>query len=239
MIKSSPSLNVTECSLLALVISTVPNFYDIIRMTVFPPRASFQRTYRVATTALMSRGKWEHPTPCWPRSSTATALCRLRRRFQSLCAHPELPYSGAGFRSIQLLPDHLTNHHKNQPIWKDTSSERIFLIHFLKCNFTEFLNLNSELQHQIATWTTQGTQAKGKYYPTGANLPMLQPSIYQIILQNTTFKWRCQIWKYIWFSDHLFSILIKLPTLDLVFLFFNTFIPWFFDHGIWTSTFIP
>ena len=152
MIKSRPSLNVTECSLLALVISTVPNFCDIIRMTVFPPRASFQRTYHVATTALMSWGKWEHPTPCWPRFSTATALCRLRRRFQPLCAHPELPYSGAGFRAIQLLSDHLANHHKNQPIWKDTS-ERIFLIHLLKCNFTEFLNLNSdsELQHQIAT----------------------------------------------------------------------------------------
>ena len=55
--------------------------------------------------------------------------------------------------SLQLLTDHLTNRHKTQPVWKDTSSERIFLIHFLKCNSTEFLNLNSdsELRHQIAT----------------------------------------------------------------------------------------
>lgn len=154
MIKSSPSLNVTECSFLALVISTVPNFCDIIRMTVFPPRASFQRTHGVATTALVSRGRWEHPTPRWPLPSTPPALRRLRRPFHlTVCIQGFLTQPGAGFRPLQLLTDHLTSRHKNQPIWKDTSSERIFLIHFLKCNSTEFLNLNSdsELQHQIAT----------------------------------------------------------------------------------------
>ena len=121
MIKSRPSLNVTECSLLALVISTVPNFCDIIRMTVFPPRASFQRTYHVATTALMSWG-----------SGSIQHHADLASAQQLLCAG-----SGGGFSLSVHIQSFLTQELVSVPFsyfqitWPTTTktslSERILL----------------------------------------------------------------------------------------------------------------
>lgn len=48
-----------ECSSLASVMGMVPDFCDIIRMTVSPHRASFQGTYCVARS-LIPLGRWEH-----------------------------------------------------------------------------------------------------------------------------------------------------------------------------------
>lgn len=106
--------NVTHCSmwwslLLALVISTVLNCCDIIRMTVSPPRASFQGTQCVAT-ALISRemgARTEYHavlTPASRRLCAGPEWTLPPRR-----AHPQFPHSEVAFSSVQLLTSQLTN----------------------------------------------------------------------------------------------------------------------------------
>ena len=157
MNKSNPPLCVTECSLLTFI--TVPNFCDIIRMTVFPPRASFQRTYCVAI-ALISLGRREHtPNTTLTSSSTTAALRRLTDEASaSPCTsrvsllRSWFPFLSATYRP----PDQRSQEPANLLFWKDTC---FFLIYCLKCNFTELLNLNSdsELQHQISAEVKQAT----------------------------------------------------------------------------------
>lgn len=137
----------THQYLMALVINTVPNFYDIIRMPVSLPRASFQRKI---SGEMGAHAQHHNDLP----STTAALHRRIGEASASMCTS----CSGSSFCSTQVAthrPPHppvTTTSHPLMP-------ERIRYSWPTLWNALEFLNVNSdsELHYEICRSQTSNT----------------------------------------------------------------------------------